>query len=125
MEHFISAWKNSFNYAGRARRKEYWMFTLFNFIAMMVLAVGGAILGGSESLLAVVPMGLYALASLFPSVALSVRRLHDTSRSAWWLLIALVPFIGGIWFFVLTVLDSKPESNPWGPSPKYSGVTVV
>jgi uncharacterized membrane protein YhaH (DUF805 family) len=125
MDTFVSVWKNSFNYAGRARRKEYWMFTLFNILAMVVLAVLGGLLGGSESMLASVPLGLYALASLFPSLAVGVRRLHDTGRSAWWLLINLVPFIGGIWFFVLTVLDSKPESNLWGDSPKYSGVAVV
>lgn len=125
MDHFISVWKNSFNYAGRARRKEYWMFMLFNFIAMVALVVLGGLLGSADSMLASAPLGLYALASLFPSLAVGVRRLHDTSRSGWWLLINFVPFVGGIWFFVLTVLDSKPESNTWGPSPKYDGVAVV
>jgi uncharacterized membrane protein YhaH (DUF805 family) len=125
MEHFVNAWKNSFSYAGRARRQEYWMFALLNFAVMIALGIGGVVLAGASNGLAMVPMGLYAIANLFPSLAVGVRRLHDTDRSGWWLLIGLVPVIGGIWFFVLTVLDSKPGSNRWGPSPKYSGVSVV
>jgi uncharacterized membrane protein YhaH (DUF805 family) len=125
MNHFIHVWKNSFNYSGRARRKEYWMYALFSFIVMIVLSVLGSLVGGDNPSVATAPVALYGLASLFPSLAAAVRRMHDTSRSGWWLLINLVPFIGGIWFFVLTVLDSKPETNDWGPSPKYDGVAVV
>lgn len=125
MNEFISVWRNSFNYGGRARRKEYWMYALFSLIAMVVLGVLGGVLFGDNPSLATAPVSLYGLASLFPSLAVGVRRLHDTSRSGWWLLINFVPFIGGIWFFVLTVLDSKPETNEWGASPKYSGVSVV
>lgn len=61
---------------------------------------------------------LYYLAVLVPSLAVSVRRLHDTGRSARWLLISLVPFIGGIWFLILLLLDSVPGANQWGPNPK-------
>ncbi|MFP8780427.1 DUF805 domain-containing protein [Hydrogenophaga sp. RWCD_12] len=129
MNHFISVWKNSFNYGGRARRKEYWMFALFNMIAVVFLSVLGSLIPGGSSqpvlwLTAWLPM-IYMIASMIPTLAVSVRRMHDTSRSGWWLLINFVPLIGGIWFFVLTVLDSKPETNDWGASPKYNGVAVV
>jgi uncharacterized membrane protein YhaH (DUF805 family) len=125
MNAFVSVWKNSFNYSGRARRKEYWMYALFSFIVIMVLGVLGGLLFSDSPSLSVVPMALYGLASMFPSLAVSVRRMHDTGRSGWWLLINLVPLIGGIWYFVLTVLDSKPETNAWGSSVKYDGVAVV
>ena len=125
MNEFVSVWKNSFNFAGRARRKEYWMYMLFSLIALVLLSVLGSLLFGDNPSLASGPAMLYLLASMVPSIAVSIRRLHDTSRAGWWFLINFLPFIGGIWFFVLTVLDSKPETNAWGDSPKYSGVTVV
>jgi len=125
MNAFVVVWKNSFNFSGRARRKEYWMFMLFHIIILFVLAILGSVLMGEDSMLGLVPYTVYAVASLMPSIAVGIRRLHDTSRSGWWMLINLVPVIGAIWFFVLTVLDSTPETNAWGPSPKYNGVAVV
>ena len=62
--------------------------------------------------------GIYTLAVLIPGLAVSVRRLHDTERSGWWLLIALVPFIGAIVLLVFTVQDSKAGSNKFGENPK-------
>ena len=62
--------------------------------------------------------GIYALGVMIPGIAVSVRRLHDTGRSGWWLLINLVPLLGSIVFIYFTVLDSNPESNEYGPSPK-------
>jgi uncharacterized membrane protein YhaH (DUF805 family) len=62
--------------------------------------------------------GIYTLAILIPSIAVTVRRLHDTGRSGWWWLIGLIPLIGWIVLFVFMVLDSDPETNEYGPSPK-------
>jgi uncharacterized membrane protein YhaH (DUF805 family) len=62
--------------------------------------------------------GLYGLAVLLPSIAVAVRRLHDTSRSGWWMLIGLIPILGGLVLLVFFVLDSTRETNAWGPSPK-------
>jgi uncharacterized membrane protein YhaH (DUF805 family) len=69
--------------------------------------------------------GLYALGVMIPAMAVSIRRLHDTGRSGWWLLITFVPVIGAIVFLYFMVLDSNPESNEYGPSPKkrYCGIT--
>jgi len=61
---------------------------------------------------------LYSLAIFIPSLAVGVRRLHDTGRSGWWLLISLIPLIGTIWLFILLVLDSNPGDNKYGPNPK-------
>lgn len=97
---------------GRARRTEYWMFVLVNvLVAIVVGLIGRAIhlpILGS----------LYSLAVLLPSIAVSVRRLHDTDRSGWWLLIALVPVIGGIWLLILFVLPGHAGSNQFGLDPK-------
>ena len=106
-------------FGGRARRKEYWYFVLFNIIIGIVLAF---IDGATGSFSAEVGMGLlsgiYFLAVLIPSVAVTVRRLHDTDHSGWWFLISLIPIIGAIVLFVFTVQDSNAGENKYGPSPK-------
>lgn len=112
MNYYIECWKKYVTFEGRARRKEYWMFVLFNFLAS--LAVG--FIGGLIGVLGLVH--LYSLAVLLPSLAVLARRLHDTNRSGWWILISLIPLIGPIWLFVLTVLDSTPGENRFGSNPK-------
>jgi len=66
--------------------------------------------------------GIYALGVMIPGMAVSVRRLHDTGRSGWWLLIAFVPVIGAIVFLYFMVLDSNLETNEYGLSPKVNRV---
>ena len=107
-------------FRGRARRKEYWMFFLFNVIISFVLMFIDGLIGlTSQSGFGVGPLyGLYLLALFIPSVAVSVRRLHDTNRSAWWLLIGLVPLLGGLILVILMCFESQPEENRYGPSPK-------
>ena len=108
-------------FAGRARRKEYWMFALVNFVICVALAIAGmAMLGKSQNsaLILDAVLGIYLLLILLPSLAVTVRRLHDTGRSGWWFWIQLVPFVGPIVLFVFTVLDGTPGTNAYGPSPK-------
>jgi uncharacterized membrane protein YhaH (DUF805 family) len=124
MDSFIDVWKKGLNFTDRATRKEFWMFTVIHYIIIILLSFVGGMLGG-DSVLGSVPVGIYLVAGFVPTIAVSVRRMHDTGRSGWWVLISLVPLIGGIWYLVLTVLDSKPESNQWGPSPKYAGQDVI
>jgi uncharacterized membrane protein YhaH (DUF805 family) len=62
--------------------------------------------------------GIYSLAVLIPSISVGVRRLHDTNRTGWWLLISLIPLLGIIILIVLMVLDSQPDDNQYGPNPK-------
>ena len=104
------------DFNGRARRSEYWYFTLFNTIMAMVAA-------GVDALHGMGPFayGIYALAALIPGIAVLVRRLHDTDRSGWWFFIALVPIIGAIVLLVFLVTDSKPGTNRFGANPKGIG----
>jgi uncharacterized membrane protein YhaH (DUF805 family) len=100
-------------FTGRARRTEYWMFVLFNLVIAIALAFIEGIVGGPGVL-----GGLYSLAVLIPSLAVGARRLHDTGRSGWWLLIGLVPVIGIIVLIVFFATDSQPGTNQYGPNPK-------
>lgn len=119
MEWYLEVLRKYAVFSGRARRKEYWFFALFNMLAMLLLSFIDGMIGlySMESGMGLLS-GIYTLAILIPSIAVTVRRLHDTSRSGWWILIALIPLIGAVVLLVLTVLDSKPGSNQYGPDPK-------
>ena len=101
-------------FTGRARRAEYWWFALASLIIGVVLSV----LGAASSIFNIVYF-IYALAVLVPSIAVGIRRLHDTDKSGWWLLIALVPFVGFIILIVFFAMDSTRGTNQWGTSEKY------
>ncbi|PCC99642.1 DUF805 domain-containing protein [Halopseudomonas pelagia] len=119
MDWYLEVLRKYAVFSGRARRKEYWFFTLFNLLAMLVLSfIDGMI--GMYSLEAGVGVlsGIYALGILIPSLAVTVRRLHDTSRTGWWILLAFIPLIGAVVLLIFTVLDSTPGSNKYGPDPK-------
>jgi uncharacterized membrane protein YhaH (DUF805 family) len=121
MNWYIDALKKYATFGGRARRKEYWYFTLFNIIVFVILGVidfltGNFSVADGTGLLG----GIYSLAVLIPSIAVTFRRLHDTGRSGWWLLIGFVPLIGVIALLVFMVLGSKEEENEYGPSPKFA-----
>lgn len=111
MEYYIGAWKKYADFTGRARRKEYWMFFLFNLIVSVVLNLVDMALGS------MLISSLYSLAILLPSLAIGARRLHDTGRSGWWQLIALIPIIGIIVLIVFYCQDSQDE-NDYGENPK-------
>ena len=113
MEWYLTVFRKYAEFSGRARRKEYWMFTLLNAIAMIVLAVLG--MAAKPFFLLYL---LYCLGALIPSFAVSFRRLHDIGRSAWWFLIGLIPFIGAIVVLVFLCQDSQPGDNQYGPNPK-------
>lgn len=115
MSWFLEALKKYAVFSGRARRKEYWMYALFVGIIYIVLAV---IAGASKSTAGIALLGVFYLAILLPSLAVGVRRLHDTGRSGWWLLFGLVPLAGPITMLVFACLDSQPGPNKYGPNPK-------
>lgn len=105
------------DFSGRARRSEYWYFWLFTFLVAIAASILDAILGTGYGNGSGVIGTLTSLALLLPSLAVAVRRLHDTSRSGWWILIALIPIIGWIILIVFLVQDSHPD-NEHGPNPK-------
>ncbi len=123
MNWYLKVLQEYANFEGRARRQEYWMFALFQIIAFIIAMIIDSFTGlsfGSE-----VPYGwtymLYALTTFIPSLAVGIRRLHDSGKSGWWYLIAFVPFIGGLWLLVLLCMDSEFGQNKWGPNPKGEG----
>ena len=113
MNYYLSVLKKYAVFSGRAQRAEYWYFVLFNMIIGIVLGIIG---GGIDS--SGILSRIYPLAVLIPSIAVSVRRLHDTNHSGWWLLINLLPLIGTIILVVFLVRDSQPGQNQYGPNPK-------
>ncbi|MDE7005639.1 DUF805 domain-containing protein [uncultured Alistipes sp.] len=100
------------DFKGRARRKEFWMFMLINWVISMVLAIIGGLI--HFTLLG----SIYSLAVLVPTLGVGVRRLHDMGKSGWWYLIALVPIVGAIYLIYLWCQDSQAEANEWGANPK-------
>lgn len=117
MEWYLAALSKYAQFSGRSRRKEYWFFYLFNLLISIGLAILDGVLGlggGSFGLLST----LYALAVLIPGLAVTVRRLHDTGKSGWWLLIVLVPLIGAVVLIVFMATDGTPGANEYGPDPK-------
>lgn len=119
MNWYFEVWKKYAVFGGRARRKEYWYFVLFNIIVSLALGIIDGVTGSFSPENGIGLLGaIYSLAVLIPSIAVSVRRLHDTDRSGWWLLIALIPLIGAIVLLVFMVQDSKPGQNQFGSNPK-------
>jgi uncharacterized membrane protein YhaH (DUF805 family) len=99
---------------GRARRCEFWWFALASTIIGTVLAL----LGAASSIFTILYF-IYVLGVIIPTVAVGVRRLHDTDRSGWWYLIVVVPVVGAIVLLLLFVLDTTPGTNRYGTSEKY------
>jgi uncharacterized membrane protein YhaH (DUF805 family) len=100
-------------FEGRARRSEFWWFYLACLVTLLVAAFVDGVLGGTGIL-----YGLVALALFLPLLAAQIRRLHDTGRSGWWVLIGLIPLVGAIVLIVFLATETKPETNAWGPPAK-------
>jgi uncharacterized membrane protein YhaH (DUF805 family) len=115
INYYTGVLKNYVGFQGRARRAEFWQFTLVSVVISIVLdAIGAA---------AKFPLlgSLYGLAVLLPTLAVTVRRLHDTDRSGWWVLLDIIPIVGWIVVLVFLCLDSTPGANKYGPNPKGIG----
>ncbi|MCL4117891.1 UNVERIFIED_CONTAM: hypothetical protein GTU68_045001 [Idotea baltica] len=119
MKWYIRCIKNYANFSGRARRREYWMFLLFNFLIIFVLSfISGFVedLFGTDDFYIIV--GLYILFIIIPHLAVVVRRLHDINKSGAYWFIRFLPIIGPIWLLILLVEDSWDGNNKYGPNPK-------
>jgi uncharacterized membrane protein YhaH (DUF805 family) len=113
MEWYLAVWKKYADFTGRARRKELWMFVLFNFI---IGFIGGS-LANAVPFIGIL-VGLYNLAALVPSFAVGARRLHDIGKSGWLQLIILVPIIGAIVLIVWYCQPGQSGANAYGNDPK-------
>lgn len=106
-EWYLDVLKKYTVFTGRAHRAEFWWFVLFNIIVSMVL-------GWIWQFLST----LYGLAVLLPAIGVGIRRLHDTGRSGWWLLLSFIPVIGSIVLIIFFALEGEPGENQYGPNPE-------
>ncbi|QSF44295.1 DUF805 domain-containing protein [Paenibacillus tianjinensis] len=113
MDWYLKVVKNYAVFSGRARRKEFWMFVLVNFLIGILFGIAEDFFGVSTLI-----SKLYSLFILIPSLAVLARRLHDIGRTGWWILISFIPFVGFIVLFILACIDSE-GTNKYGLSPKY------
>lgn len=134
--YWLAAWNNFGVFSGRATRSEYWLyrleviivgFVIYMFFFLLTGQTGAERLTGSEVLpenepiLGILILGVAAILGILliiVDLGVTIRRLHDTGRSGWWIFIRLVPYIGGLVLFIFTLLDSESGENQYGPSPK-------
>lgn len=119
MKWYLKVLKQYADFSGRARRKEYWMFVLFNMIFVFAAIILDNLLGTTIGIL---PYGLiyilYVLAMIIPNLAVTVRRLHDIGKGGGWIFIAFIPIVGAIWLLVLLCKDGEAGDNRFGSNPK-------
>lgn len=118
MNAYTTAMSRYFDFSGRSSRSEFWLFVLIYLVISVIASiVDYVVFSGSGSQSAGFVGALVALVHFLPSLAVGVRRLHDTGRSGWWLLINFIPLVGFIWYLVLVCSPSTPGSNRFGPNP--------
>jgi len=114
-----SVYRNYATFDGRAPRSEYWWFQLFNvLVTLAIYAAGIAVAAVSRNAgfgLILVAAIVYAVLTFVPSLAVTVRRLHDSDKSGWWLLIVFIPYVGALILLIFMVLDSSVGFNRYGP----------
>jgi uncharacterized membrane protein YhaH (DUF805 family) len=118
MNWYLKVINQYFDFSGRARRKEYWMFMLLSILLSWTLAIIDIVFG--IYIFSIIST-IYSLLIFIPSLAVFLRRLHDSGYSGWYLFLILVPFLGWIWLLVLLCLESEPGQNKWGENPKGIG----
>jgi uncharacterized membrane protein YhaH (DUF805 family) len=126
MWYFLNALRKYAVFSGRATRKEYWYFWLVCVLSALVILSVGGLMGPAGKDVADFVFGAFLLSIVVPSLAVTVRRLHDIGRSGWWILIGVVP-LGGIVIWVFAALPSESGENQYGPNPLVytQGPTVV
>ena len=117
---------NYYNFSGRARRKEYWMFMLFHYLIVFTLVMVFALIAEINATeyeydsfsFGSVTIIVYLLVTLIPCIAVTVRRLHDTGKSGWLYLLNLIPYIGRFIILIFTCIEGDKNQNKWGGNPK-------
>lgn len=125
MHYFIDVMKKYCVFNGRASRREYWMFYLWyiiilSFLSMIFSSVLSSVAEEQKPMMATIIfiiMMIFFIGTFLPNLGVSIRRLHDISKSGWWILISFIPFIGGIWFLILLMLKGDTGLNKYGPDP--------
>ncbi|MBA3053797.1 MAG: DUF805 domain-containing protein [Sphingomonadales bacterium] len=129
MEWMLLPYRRYAEFGGRSRRKEYWMFVLFQILVSLAISIvlgtpsyeqAGAFVGFATAFTGpgALVQNLFGLVSFIPSIAVAVRRLHDQDKSGWLLLLVLIPILGWFALLVLMCLDGTRGPNRFGPDPK-------
>lgn len=128
MNWYLKCFRQYADFEGRARRKEFWMYSLFNFAiyAVLMLIAATFYINGYPSMMMAVGglASLYSLATLVPSLAVTFRRIHDTGRHGYMFSVGFIPIVGLIWLLILLCQDSQSDSNNWGKNPKEEDLKV-
>ena len=125
MQWYAKVLRQYADFNGRARRTEYWMFTLVSVIVGLVLGLVDEVVFVGPGLSTTGWLHtVYSVAVIIPTLAVGARRLHDTGRSGWWLLIGVIPLIGAIVLIVFFALEGQRSSNAYGPDPKAAPVST-
>lgn len=117
--------KNYANFEGRARRSEYWYFVLFNFILSISAWIISFVLIFFGGFLLWFFIWLFSIATIIPSLAVQVRRLHDTGKSGWMILLALIPLVGPIMLLIFYCTEGDRGPNEYGPDPKMQSASQI
>ena len=132
MKWYIQAFRNTFDFKGRARRSEFWYFWLFNTLIILGMAlianIIAEILDNNHQIIDKIFLpifSIYLLISIIPSLSLMVRRLHDTGQSGKYILLGLIPYIGVIILLIFALLNSESGNNQWGENPKEAKVEDI
>lgn len=123
---FIKAFKQGLDFSGRARRKEYWMYMLFYILIIFLLFL--IFVFASAHIRNEWPVRLlmiFMLPGILPGLAVTIRRLHDIGKSGFWIFIAYVPVIGGIWLLSLMTVEGDYHENKYGPNPKLTKTIIT
>jgi uncharacterized membrane protein YhaH (DUF805 family) len=118
MDWYFKAFRNFANFGDRARRTEYWMFTLVNVVVAFLLGIVDGIAGFGHGAGIGLLGGIYSLVVFIPSLAVTVRRLHDTNRSGWWVLVGIIPILGWLALLYFLVSEGQRGGNEYGLDPK-------
>ena len=119
MKWYLKVFKQYVDFSGRARRTEYWMFQLFNYLIMFVIILFLGMLNLIENQFVIFSLVIYFFIGVFiPSLSVRVRRLHDINKSGWWVLISLVPYLGSIILLIFMLIEGTTGDNKYGPDPK-------
>lgn len=118
MKWYLKVLNQYFDFSGRARRKEFWMFFLFNLLITWSLTLLDLVFGTFYFTIA---SYIYSMLVFIPNIAVTLRRLHDVGKSGWYFFVALIPLAGFIWLLVLLCMEGEAKTNNWGQNPKGLG----
>ena len=119
MNWYLKAMNSYATFKGRSTRSEYWYFMLFYILILVMPLILAGFLGlgeNGQSIMFIIS-GILLLIHIIPSLAVSIRRLHDIDKSGWWYLISFIPYIGAIAIMIMAMIDSK-DDNEYGENPK-------